>query len=434
MNDLLHNLWFKPGNSNLTVNPDGSMLAFGVDWLFMYILWVCIISFVLLMSAMAYFVIRYRRRPGHVQQRTPNHNTALEVTWVVVPLILVTFIFFWGFKGYMSGQLAVGTAERLSVSAKRWAWGVTYANGAQSGESVYFDNVVLDKGVVQHGNEKMPVFIVPEGQPVVFTMSSIDVIHSFYIPDMRIKMDVFPNRLTSLTFTPISADGPDQAGVLYADEAAKQKAATGMGRDHYIFCAEYCGSNHSEMSGILRVLPKDEYQKTLQEWADIDDNYGASGENKKSEKRMPLWQLGQYIHGNKGCSQCHSVDGAKGTGPSWKGYYGTEIEFADGKKLTTSTYNNTSDIESAWDQYIRESIIYPAVKIHAGFANAMPSYADQLSEKQIMGVVAYMRHLAGKVDSIVPDTVAPAAAPALAPAAAPAAASATPAVPTPARK
>ncbi len=426
MNDLLRNIWFKPGNSNLSAD---------VDWLFMYILWVCIISFVLLMGAMAYFVIRYRRRPGHVQQRTPNHNTALEVTWIVVPLILVTFIFFWGFQGYMSGQVAVGTAERLNVSAKKWAWGVTYANGAQSGESIYFDNVVLDKGVVQHGNSKMPVFIVPEGQPVIFTMSSVDVIHSFYIPDMRIKMDVFPNRLTSLTFTPLSAEGPDQAGVLYDDPIKQKAAATGMGRDHYIFCAEYCGSNHSEMSGILRVLPKDEYQKTLQEWADVDDTFGPDGVSKKGEARLPLWQLGQYVHSNKGCSQCHSVDGSKGSGPSWKGYYGTEIEFADGKKLTTSTYNGTPDIEAAWAQYIRESIIYPAVKLHAGFANQMPSYADQLSEKQIMGVVAYMRHIAGKVDSIVPDK-APASTPAAgAPTAGtPAAAAATPAAPSPAPK
>jgi cytochrome c oxidase subunit II len=417
MNDLLHKIWFKAGNSDLTLNPDGSMQTFGVDWLFMYILWVCIISFVLLMVPMSWWAFKYRRRPGHVQQRTPNHNTALEVTWVVVPLIVVTVMFFWGFKGYMRAQLASASAESLNVSAKKWAWSVTYANGAQSAESTYFDQVALDNGVIRRGNEKVPVFIVPEKRPVKFTLSSVDVLHSFYIPDMRIKIDVFPNRLTSLTFTPISAAGQDQAGSLYADAKLRDAAAKGMGRDHYIFCAEYCGSNHSEMAGVLRVLPEDEYIKTLGEWADVDTNYvnadGSIDPKKQADKQaMPLWQLGQWVHQNRGCAQCHTADGGKGSGPSWKGYYGTEVAFEGGSKLDTNTYPGMKNMDDAWAQYVRESILYPAAKIHGGYANQMPSYAGQLSDKQIAGVTAYLRHLAGKTDSVAPTGGAAPAAPA----------------------
>lgn len=398
MNDWLYKIWFKEGNSDL---------APSVDSLFMFILWVCIISFVLLMVPMSWWAFKYRRRPGHVQIRTPNHNTALEITWVVVPLIIVTIIFFWGFQGYLRGQVAAAGAEQITIAAKKWQWAATYANGAQSGEAVYFDQKVIDNGRIMRGNEKMPIFIVPEKRPVKFTMSSVDVIHSFYIPDMRIKMDVFPNRATSLTFTPLDSTGPDQAGIIYADAKLQEEARKGKGRDHYIFCAEYCGSNHSEMAGILRVLPEAEYVKTLQDWADVDTNYldetGARSEKLAGDKKvMPLWQLGQWVYINRGCAQCHSVDGSKGSAPSWKGYYGTEVAFAAGNKLDSSTYPQLTDMDDVWAQYIRESIIHPGAHIHAGYPNQMASYAGILSDKQIAGVIAYMRYLAGRVDSIVP--------------------------------
>jgi len=389
INDWLHSVWFKPGNSDL---------APSVDFLFMYITWVCIISFVGLMVPMAWWAFKYRRKPGVPQQRTPNHNTVLEALFIIVPLILVTVIFFWGFVGYMKAQVAATDAEVLSLSAKKWAWSVVYPNGAQSGESVYFDSSTLD-GKIRRGNEAKPVFVVPQNRPVKFMMSSVDVIHSFYIPDMRLKIDVFPNRLTSMTFVPISASGPDQASTLYPDAKMAADAAKGMGRDHYIFCAEYCGTNHSEMGGVLRVMTEADYIATVTEWADIDDTFGP-GADKKGRARQPLYELGRVVWKNRGCAQCHSIDGGKNTGPSWKGYYGKPIKFLDGKSLGDETYPGIKGMEDVWNNYIRESIIVPAARIHEGYANQMPAYTD-LSEKQLAGVIALMRQLNGLTDSPV---------------------------------
>ena len=121
VNDWLHSVWFKPGNSDLAPSVDG---------LFLYITWICIISFVGLMVPMAWWAFKYRRKPGIAQQRTPNHNTVLEASFVGVPLILVTVIFFWGFAGYMKAQVAATNAETLTLNAKKWAWSVVYPNGS----------------------------------------------------------------------------------------------------------------------------------------------------------------------------------------------------------------------------------------------------------------------------------------------------------------
>ena len=242
--------------------------------------------------------------------------------------------------------------------------------------------------------------MVPEQVPVKFMMSSVDVIHSFYIPDMRLKIDVFPNRITSLTFTPQSAAGPDQAGQLYADPKAQSDHAKGIGRDHYIFCAEYCGTNHSEMGGVLRVMDKANYAATIAEWADIEDDHG-EGLNKKGAPRKPLYKLGELLWTARGCKQCHSIDESKNTGPSWKGDYGKPIKFTDGKSLGDDTYPGIKGTDDVWNNYIRESIIAPAAKIHEGFPNQMPAYTD-LSDKALAGIIAYIRNINGKSDSSVP--------------------------------
>lgn len=376
--DWLRSIWLKPGNSDLAPSVDG---------LFMYILWVCIISFIMLMVPMIYWTFRWRRLPGVPPIRTPNHNTALEVTWVVVPLLVVTVIFFWGFHGYMNSQIAKGNAEVINVTGAKWNWTPMYANGAGSGESVYLDDNTTsykdgDKAPGVRGVNKFPVIVVPEGIPIKFMLMSKDVMHSFYIPDMRLKMDAFPNRYTSMTFIPQDSD-PAKS------EAGKITKTPGTaGRDHYIFCAEYCGENHSEMAGILRVLPQDLYKKTIEEWGNIIDT-------------VSLVDAGKFVYEKRGCAQCHSLDGKDGTGPTWKGYYGKAVEFS---QMGGSAYDLTT--EDGWNNYIRESILYPSMKIHKGFANQMPSYSGQLSDRAILGVAAYIRSLNGMTkpdDMVTPE-------------------------------
>jgi len=363
--DWLTRVWLRPGNSDLSP---------ATDWLFMFIMWVCIISFVALMLPMGYWALRWRRKPGVPPIRTPNHNTALEVTWVVGPLIVVTFIFFWGFHGYMNSQIPQGNVEEININGKKWVWSVMYANGAGSGETVYLDdsrpNPEIDRGL--RGNNPVPIIVVPEGVSVKFLLTSSDVMHSFYIPDMRTKMDLFPNRTTSLTFIPQNSD-PAKSG---ASMIAKDKAKPG--RDHYIFCAEYCGDNHSEMAGILRVLPPELYKKQIEEWGNVTET-------------ISLVEVGQFVYQKRGCAQCHSIDGKVGAGPSWKGYYGKPVQF---DSASGPTWDLTTD--EGWENYIRESIYLPGVKVHQNYKNVMPSYAGQLNERAVKGVAAYMRQLAGR--------------------------------------
>ncbi len=367
--DWLTGVWLRPGNSDLA--PD-------TDWLFMFIMWVCIVSFVALMIPMCYWAIRWRRKPGVPPIRTPNHNTALEVTWVVGPLIIVTFIFFWGFHGYINAQVPKGNFETININGKKWDWAVLYSNGAGSGETAYYDDLRPnplegDKGPGMRGNKPAPIIVVPEGISVKFLLTSSDVMHSFYIPDMRTKMDLFPNRTTSLTFIPQNSD-PSKSG---ASEIGK-KAGT-PGRDHYVFCAEYCGDNHSEMAAILRVLPPDLYKQKVEEWGNVIDT-------------ISLVEAGKFVYEKRGCNQCHSLDGKPGgVGPSWKGYYGKPVQF---DSAGGPTWDLTTD--EGWENYIRESIYTPGAKVHKGFANQMPSYAGQLSERAVKGVAAYMRELAGR--------------------------------------
>lgn len=392
LNDWLHRVWFKPGNSDLAINADGTIKTFGVDWLFMFILWVCIISFVLLMGLMFYLAVVYRRRPGVPPQRVSNHNTPLEAACVGIPLIIVTLIFFWGFWGYMEGQIAKSGAERIDLVAKKWNWTPKYKNGAASALTVYLDEVKRPNGELERrGNVQFPVVVVPAGVPVKFQMISDDVIHSFYIPDMRIKIDVMPNRYTSLTFTPLSADGPH--GVNVAAAPPLEDGTTYQYRDHVVFCAEYCGENHSEMAAVLRVVKPDVYDKIIRQWGD------------RASTMAPL-DLGKALIAERGCVQCHSVDGKDGTGPSFKGYYGKPVPFSSegGLKLDLSK-------ETDWDTYIRESILEPKAKIHKGFeAGNMPSFQGQLSEAEINAIAAYIRFLNDKArptDSKVPEKKKP---------------------------
>ncbi len=391
INDWLHAMWFKPANTDLAIDPATGDLVFpGVDWMFMYILWVCIISFIMLMGPMCLWAIQYRRRPGVPAQRTPNHNTALEVTWIVVPLIVVTLMFFWGFQGYVNAQVVRAGAQEIDVRGFKWGWDVTYPNGAKPAENVYFDSIASGE-TTRRGNKSFPVVVVPAGKPVVFRLHSSDVIHSFFIPDMRVKMDVFPNRYTSFTFTPLDATGPDgvdhveeiDKGISYTvknnlDAAGKPQGGK-KARDHYIFCAEYCGQDHSEMAAILRVVDPADYTRVMREWGDV-------------EGKLSLVEVGKLVHGRL-CQSCHTVDGNKSTGPTWKDAYGKPVEFEPG---ATGEPINFGD-PNGWATYIRESIDHPASKIHIGFKGGnMQSFKGLLSERAYLGIIAYFKSLSDK--------------------------------------
>ncbi len=380
----LHRIWFKPGNSNLTAD---------VDWMFMFILWVSIISFFILMIPMTFWAFKYRRRAGVPAQRTPNHNLFLEITWVVVPMIIMTVMFFKGFHSFMDGQIAAGNAEELVVTGQRWIWSVKYPNEAISPVTVRFDVSKQGDGILR-GIKDMPLFVVPAGRPIKMKFMSTDVIHSFFIPDMRIKIDVMPNRYTSFSFTPLSFEGPQGVSAAVVDTGTNfisqldsvsllENKKDTRHRDHIIYCAEYCGQDHSEMAGVLRVVPQEDYDAIKAQWGDIDSNI----------MKDPV-ALGVQVSKVFGCGSCHSIDGKANSGPTWLNAYGRPVEFEPGVKGLEFAAEFGKDPFLAWDNYIRESVLRPQSKIHKGFTSSqMASFDGQLNEVKIQALTAYYRSL-----------------------------------------
>ncbi len=330
------------------------------DALYIGLWWFCVFWFVFLMALMAYFVVRYRRRKGVPAPVSASHNTPLEIAWTIIPTILVGVIFFLGFDGYMNKMVAPGNAVEMRITGFKWSWKLEYPNGAEA----------TDRTTTPVGFRDVPLFYMPAEVPIKFRMNSQDVMHAFWIPDFRIKMDLLPNRYTSLYF---QAEAPDGANVLPTsaeDAAAKNlpfnESLAGVPyTDHWVFCAEYCGTEHSEMAAVIRVIPEDAFNKWVAT-AGIGN--------------LEPVQIGEIVY-KQNCQACHSVDGGANTGPTWKDLYGSQRQFVDGTSAVAD------------ENYIRESILYPSRQLVQGYGNNMTSFAGVLSDKQIDGVIAYMKSL-----------------------------------------
>ncbi len=328
----IHGLFFR--------NEGHTDAIIATDAMYMLIFWFSAFFFVLLMFLMVYWTIKYRRRPGVAPPRSTAHNTLLEVFWTVVPSSAMLVMFFLGFWGYMDKLVPAGNAMELNVKAWKWDWGVTYPDGTQSGQLVTLG-----------GRSDIKLHALPEDTEIKLRMSSNDVIHSFWIPDYRVKMDVFPNRYTGYGFrTP--ALGPE-------DDHAE-----GRYRDHWVFCAEYCGDLHSEMAAIIRVMPQEDYLQWVKD-------QGSTGD--------PIID-GKNVFKRK-CATCHSDDGSNNIGPTWLNNFGTERQFIDG----------TSAIGD--ENYVRESILNPGARIRAGFDNQMTSFQGLITDEEIENVIAYMKSI-----------------------------------------
>lgn len=307
-----------------------------VDRLFLGIWWVSVAAFIGLMTLMFYFVIKYRRRPGVPAQRSVSHNMPLEIAWTVIPTIFFVFMFFGGFFVYAKEHVAPGDAMQLDLTASKWTWSITYPNGSGATEEMLL------------GALERAVFLVPEDTPIQLQMTSTDVIHSFWVPDFRLKVDIFPNRYTSYWFK----TAPLEPGEEY--------------RDHWIFCAEYCGDQHSEMAATLRVVSREQFGKWLRE---------------PFKDSKPLVEVGKTLYGTKGCASCHTVDGKPNTGPTWQNLFGSVSQYTDGSSATMD-FNQ-----------IRESIYIPSAKIRLGFQPEMTTYQGGVSLRELTALIAYMQSI-----------------------------------------
>jgi cytochrome c oxidase subunit 2 len=310
---------------NFWLPRQGSTTAEGVDRLFNAVTSIAIFFFVLITVVLIYFVWTYRARPGHRAQPSATHNQKLEITWTVIPLLIVVWIFWQGFSGFLNLQTPPQNAYEVQVLGQKWKWLFTYPNG------VVDDNL--------H---------VPPDEAIRLVMTSQDVIHSLYIPDFRIKRDAVPGRYEKEWFR---AEEPGE---------------------YQIYCAEYCGTSHSGMLSKVIVHPsRPDFDKWLADAGNFLDKL-------PPEK---LWEGGQKLYNQRGCKQCHSVDGTAGIGPSFKGIWGHNQPLKGGGEVLVE------------ENYVRESILNPQAKIVAGFEPVMPTYQGRLKDKEITAIIEYLKTL-----------------------------------------
>ena len=295
-----------------------------VDDLFYFVLYVSVFFFLLIMTILSIFVIRYRRRDDSAPQKSPSHNTVLEIVWSVIPTALVVYMFYAGFTEYLSKRQPPAETYEIGVTAQKWSWNFTYPNGH-----------VTD------------VLHVPVDENVSVLMTSEDVIHSFFVPAFREKMDVVPGRYTKAWFKPTMVGEFD------------------------LFCAEYCGTSHSEMITKVVVHPQDG-PDSFEEWLREDSDF--------LSKLSPV-DAGKKVYQMRGCAQCHSTDGSSGNGPTFKGVWGTERRMADGGAVTFD------------ENYVRESILQPKAKVLVGYEPVMPTFQGRIKDDEITALIAFLKSL-----------------------------------------
>lgn len=300
--------------------PQGTAIAAEYDNLYAFIVWASAISCAILIGGMVYFAIKYKRRSNNDKTAYITHNGFLEFLWSFIPFIIFMIVFGWGWTIYNKMRTFPADSLEVHVIGHQWAWDFAYKSGKVS----------------------LNEFYVPVGQPIKLIMTSKDVIHSFFIPSMRLKQDVVPGRYTVLGFT------AEKTG------------------DYQIFCSQYCGAAHSNMMAKMHVVSQEEYEKFLQE----------------NDDGLTMAQKGEKLYNGKGCVACHSTDGSIKVGPSWKGAWGSTREMTDGRKMLYD------------ENYFKNCVLNPSSKTVKGYpAGVMPSFQGQLKEEDILALIEFVKSL-----------------------------------------
>ncbi|MBC7785001.1 MAG: cytochrome c oxidase subunit II [Burkholderiales bacterium] len=351
--------------SNFLLPTRAASIAAEIDWLTWFIVWVCIIFGGIVFLGTVYIAIRFRHRKGGPERGSgATHSTFLEIFWSVIPAVICLMIAIWGFQGYVRFNVQPpGEALEILVEGQKWSWTFTYPNGLRE-----------------------QVLHIPKDVPVRFVLSSTDVIHSLYFPEFRIKKDVVPGRYNKMwvTATEVSTvlDGsPLSKGIEAWSDPDNFVFDTGVDKinepqDGFdIYCAEYCGTKHAKMLSKVYVHPT---QASFNQWlANASDPFRADSKG----NRTPTTKIGQKLSNNNGCFSCHTVDGGKGIGPTWKDMFGKQGTFADGTAYTAD------------ENYIRESIEYPNKHVVAGFNPAMPTYLGKIKPAEYTAIMSYMKSI-----------------------------------------
>jgi len=292
--------------------------AASVDALYFFLIAVSAFFTLLVGILVAVFAIKFRRRHDTEVGAAIHGSLALELLWTFIPLGITMVMFVWGAQMFFHMTRAPKGAMEIFVVGKQWMWKAQHMDGAREINELH----------------------VPVGRPVKLTMGSEDVIHSFFIPDFRVKADVVPGRYNTMWFT-----------------------ASRPGKYH-IFCTQYCGTKHSAMIGTVTAMEPAEYQA----WLGGGAGGGTMAEN------------GAKLFADLSCNTCHLETG-QGRGPVLAGLYGKQVLLANGQTVAMD------------DAYIRESILNPQAKVAAGFQPIMPTFQGLVTEEQLLQLIAYVKSL-----------------------------------------
>ncbi|MGI9013730.1 MAG: cytochrome c oxidase subunit II [Phycisphaerales bacterium] len=319
--------WLPPSYSNFTHHVDGP---------FMFITWVCIAFFVAIVAVMLWFMWRYSRHRGIKSDfDAATHNTPLEITWSAIPLLLVIGMFYYGFRGYMDMIVEPNDGYTINVTAQKWSWTFNYPEGAVS-----------------------PELHLPPNENIKLVLQASDVLHAFFVPDFRVKVDIVPGKYSYLWF--------------------KAENRSGEPEWHHLFCAEFCGTDHSNMIATVVVHPTREDYEAWLATAMAYQDWG-----------MTLVEAGDFLYQRRGCMGCHTIDGLPLTGPSLKN---TWREVSSGQRKVKGPAVDASDVEN----YIADSLKTPQAQIvlHADggeYPSNMPKI--KLSEFDVTALIAYIKWL-----------------------------------------
>ena len=320
---------------DLQLFPDSAAIGVGaIDANYFFILAVSAFFGIGISLAILYFAIRYKRKSDDEIPRPIHGSIALELSWTVVPLLLCMAMFAWGSVVFFRNYQPPSNAMEMFVVGKQWMWKVQHPNGVREINEMH----------------------VPINRAVKLTMTTEDVLHSYYIPAFRIKKDVVPGQYSTMWF-----------------EANK------VGKYH-LFCAEYCGTQHSGMIGSVYVMEEADYEAWL------------SG----SIRGETMLQAGERLFNRLGCATCHKADNS-GRGPTLVDVFGSQVKLQTGMSVLAD------------EGYVRESILKPSAKIVSGYTVEMPTFQGQISEEGLLQVISYIKSLSKT--AAAGATAAPAAPP-----------------------
>ncbi len=324
----MNNSWYIP------IFPEqASSFAWQVDALYLYLVAITLFFTILVVGVITVFFVRYRERVKYATPLQIEGSTSLEALWSIIPFVISMTIFVGGAVVYYNQFRMPAEGMEVYVVGKQWMWKFQHSTGQREINELH----------------------VPIGQKVKLTMTTEDTLHDLSFPAFRTKADVVPGRYTSLWFEPTKAG------------------------KYRIYCAEYCGLNHSGMGGYVYVMEQRDF-----------DNWLAGN----TANQTPAEAGKELFEAKLGCASCHQNGGAGGRGPTLAGIYGEPQKLASGQSITAD------------EGYIRESILNPQAQIVAGYQPIMPTFKGQVSEEQLVQLVAYIKTLGGTTGANKPLSTA----------------------------